>query len=96
MNTTAAHVVAEGTLAFVTTIDLALGAMTKSVLQNIEHEVFPEELPELHNFLLAALLAPAHLGVPPPEAHSARRLAVKAKACSQMCVTAMHALQKTP
>ncbi len=48
----------------------------------MDHDVFPEALPALHNFLLAALLAPTHLGVPPPEAHSARRLAVKAKVFS--------------
>lgn len=49
------------------------------LLQVLEDEVFPEASPALHNFVLAALLAPSHLGVPPPEAHSAKRLAIKAK-----------------
>lgn len=49
--------------------------------QIMEDEAFPEQLAALHNFLLAALLAPAHLGVTPSEAHSARRLATKAKVC---------------
>jgi hypothetical protein len=50
--------------------------------------MFPADLPALHNFLLAALLAPAHLGVTPPEAQTARRLATKAKVCCslRMCL----------
>ncbi|DBA87792.1 TPA: hypothetical protein ACH3X1_004789 [Trebouxia sp. C0004] len=57
---------------------LAFKALT--FLQQIkEDNIFPADLPALHNFLLAALLAPAHLGVSPPEAQTARRLANKAK-----------------
>lgn len=41
--------------------------------------MFPEASPALHNFVLAALLAPTLLGMPPSDAHSAKRLAVKAK-----------------
>lgn len=54
------------------------------LMQIMEDEAFPEQLPALHNFLLAALLAPAHLGVTPSEAHSARRLATKSKVCMDL------------
>jgi len=47
-------------------------------MQIKQDDMFPADLPALHNFLLAALLAPAHLGVTPPEAQTARRLATKA------------------
>ncbi len=58
------------------------------VMQIKQDDMFPADLPALHNFLLAALLAPAHLGVTPPEAQTARRLATKAKVCCslQMCL----------
>ena len=64
------------------------------LMQIMEDEVFPEQLPTLHNFLLAALLGPAHLGVTPSEAHSARRLATKAKVCLdlQQCIWSSHRL----
>ena len=38
-----------------------------------------EEMPLVHKLLLAALFAPGLLGVPPAEADSARKLAMKAK-----------------
>ena len=44
-----------------------------------EVELASEELPAVHNLLLAALFAPGLLGVAPAEADSARRLALKAK-----------------
>ena len=61
---------------------------TMLLMQIKEDEMFSADLPALHNFLLAALLAPAHLGVTPPEAQTARRLATKAKVCCslQMCL----------
>ena len=50
--------------------------------------MFSADLPALHNFLLAALLAPAHLGVTTPDAQTAKRLATKAKVCCslQICL----------
>lgn len=54
------------------------------LMQIKEDDMFPADLPTLHNFLLAALLAPAHLGVTPPEAQTARRLATKAKVCCSL------------
>lgn len=44
-----------------------------------QHGINEAHWPALHNFLLAALLVPGHLGVPPAEADSARKLAIKAK-----------------
>ena len=41
--------------------------------------MFPEASAVLHNFVLTALLAPNQLGIPPPDSHSAKRLAIKAK-----------------
>ena len=49
------------------------------ILQVLEDNLFPEALPALHNFLLAALLAPSQLGLPAPDSRSAQRLALKAK-----------------
>ncbi|KAL3135934.1 hypothetical protein ABBQ32_006979 [Trebouxia sp. C0010 RCD-2024] len=57
---------------------LAFRALTL-LQQVLQDEVFPEASPALHNFILAALLAPTLLGIPPSDAHSAKRLAVKAK-----------------
>ncbi len=58
------------------------GAFHRVLLMQVkEDDLFPADLPALHNLLLAALLAPAHLGVTPPEAQTARRLATKAKVC---------------
>lgn len=54
-----------------------------------------EELPAVHNLLLAALFAPGLLGVAPAEADSARRLALKAKVmhnCNFHGTELMHAL----
>ena len=47
--------------------------------QIVEAEPFPEDLSALHNFLLTALLAPSHLGIPAADVHSARRLAIEAQ-----------------
>lgn len=66
------------------------------MLQVLEDNVFPEALPALHNFLLAALLAPSHLGIPAPDSRSARRLALKAKVGSILspCAAYMDGTQR--
>lgn len=58
--------------------------------------MFPEASPALHNFILAALLAPTLLGIPPSDAHSAKRLAVKAKVACCPRPPAIHTLTPLP
>lgn len=51
------------------------------MVQVLGQGVLTQDMSAVHNLLLTALFAPGHLGMPPAEASSARKLALKARVC---------------